>query len=772
MPTPIIQPSFAAGELAPALWSRVDLAKYHVGLRTCRNFLVSPTGGIFNRTGTQFIGEVKDSRRATRLIPFQFSTQQTYVLEFGHQYLRVIKDGGYVLSGGLPYELATPYAEADLFRLKFTQSADVLTIAHPGYAPRDLTRTGHASWTLTEVAFGSPIEAPTTVTVTAHREFGELGTSNEYAKTWKYVVTAEDADGYESRAGMIGSAQNYQSLGRQDASDGTSKYNWNDVAWTQVPGAVKYHVYKDNAGLLGWIGSTDGLTFRDDNIEADTTVSPLEGRDPFHGPNGITQVAVTSTGSGYTEATEVTVHDVTGSGCVLRPVVAEGKLVSVTVVKPGSGYSSLVSVSASIGSGATFDITVEAAANWPGAVAYFEQRKCWAGSAAHPQSLWTSRSGNYRSMDVSVPTQDDDAISRTIAAQQVHEIRHMVPLTTLLLMTSSGEWKCWSGSGSDVLTPSSTVLKQQSANGCSHVPPVVVGGTVLYTLGSSVRSLAYDWSSDAFAGTDLAVLSSHLMRGRSVVDWAWAAEPDKVVWVVRDDGALLSLTYMKEQDVAAWCRHDTAGGAFESVAVVREGSEDAVYFVVRRTIGGVTKRYVERLHSRLFSDPKDCFFVDCGLTYSGSPTKTLSGLSHLEGQAVAILGDGNVFAPQVVAGGTVKLPQAVSVAHVGLPIQADAATLNPEPGQGTIQGKRKRVTAVTLRVEQTRGLKVGPDADHLTEFKEREGQPYGSPIGLQTGDQKVNIGTTWGNTGSVYIRQSQPLPATILAIIPEIDVGN
>ena len=375
-------------------------------------------------------------------------------------------------------------------------------------------------------------------------------------------------------------------------------------------------------------------------------------------------------------------------------------------------------------------------------------------------------------MDVSSPSQDDDAISRTIAAQQVHEIRHMVPITTLLLMTSSGEWKCWSGSGSDVLTPSSAVLKQQSANGCSHVPPVVVGGTVLYTLGSAVRSLAYDWSSDAYTGTDLAVLSSHLMRGHTIADWAWAAEPDKVVWVVRDDGALLSLTYMKEQDVAAWCRHDTAGGAFESVAAVREGSEDAVYFVVRRTIGGQTKRFVERLHSRRFATVRDCFFVDCGLTYSGPATKTLGGLSHLEGQKVAILADGNVFPQQTVTGGKVALPQAVSVAHVGLPITADAETLNPEPGQGTIQGRRKRVTAVTLRVEQTRGLKVGPDADHLTEFKERKSQPYGAPIELLTGDEKIAIGTAWAQTGSVFIRQSQPLPASILAIIPEIDVGN
>lgn len=773
MPTPLIQPSFAAGELAPALWARVDLAKFHVGLKTARNFLISATGGAYNRAGTQFVGEVRDSRYAARLIPFQFSTQQTYVLEFGHLCMRVIKDGGYVQNGsGGIYEIPTPYIADDLPLLKFAQSADVLTLTHPAYAPCDLSRTGHAAWTLTEVSFGSAIAPPSDVTATAHHEFGDLGTSNEYAKTWKYVVTAQDAAGNESRASVVAGASNYQALGRQDASDGTSKYNWNDVAWTQVPGAVKYHVYKDNAGLRGWIGSTDGLTFRDDNIEADTTISPLEGRDPFHAPRGITGVTVTATGSGYSDATVLTVLDPAGSGCVLTPVVAEGKLVSVTVESPGSGYIS-PTVQASVGLGAVFSVTVESAANWPGAVTYFEQRKIWAGGSAHPQTLWTSRSGDYRSMDVSAPSQDDDAITRTIAAQQVHEIRHLVPLQTLLLLTSGGEWKCWAGSSKDVLTPSSMVLRQQSANGSSHVPPVVVNGTVLYTLGSSVRSLGYDWSQDTYTGTDLMVLSSHLLRGRSVVSWAWAAEPDKVVWVVRDDGALLSLTYMKEQDVYAWCRHDTAGGAFESVAVVREGTEDAVYFVVRRTDQyGATKRYVERLHSRQFDDVASCFFVDCGLSYYGAPSATFAGLDHLEGKTVAILGDGNVFPPQVVAGGKVKLAQAVSKARIGLPIVADLETLNPEPGQGTIQGKRKRVTAVTLRVEKTRGLKVGPDADHLTEIKERRSQPYGTPIELQTGDERVNIGTSWNREGSVFVRQDNPLPVTILAVVPEIDVGN
>jgi len=145
--------SFVSGEFSPKMDGRVDFQKYSSAVKKLENFLIHLQGAATRRVGTQFIAEVKDSTKKTRLIPFEFSTSQTYVLEFGDQYIRFYKDKGQILSGGSAYEIATPYLEADLFDIKFAQSADVMYIVHPSYSVRKLSRTAHTSWTLTEVDF-------------------------------------------------------------------------------------------------------------------------------------------------------------------------------------------------------------------------------------------------------------------------------------------------------------------------------------------------------------------------------------------------------------------------------------------------------------------------------------------------------------------------------------------------------------------------------------------------------------------------------------------
>lgn len=686
----IIQPSFAGGELAPSLHARVDLAKYAVGLRLCRNFFVHAHGGVSNRPGTQFIGEVKDSAVKGRLVPFQFNVSQTYVLEFGHLTMRVIKDGGYVLAdGGGAYEIASPYAEADLPALKWVQSADVMTLTHPSHPPRELSRTGHAAWTFSAITFAPAMTPPSSVTVTpTHTD----APTAEYS----YVVTAVSADGLEESVASAGTMAASTKLG---TALGSSPYTYPEiyVSWPAVEGAERYNVYKLGSGLFGYIGSSDTTSFKDANIKPDETDTPPQPRNPFDG-----------------------------------------------------------------------------AGNYPSCVTFYEQRRVFANSTTRPQTIWGTASGAYRNMNVSTPTKDDDAFEVTIAARQVHAIRHLVPLNVLIALTAGGEFVIDAGSKADAIGPGSIRIKPQGYRGAADVPPLVIGNTVLFVQekGAIVRDLGYAYESDSYTGNDLSILANHLFVGRRIVDWGYAQAPYSLVWALRDDGALLCLTYEREQQVWAWSRHDTAGGAFESVAVVSENNEDAVYFIVRRTINGQIKRYVERLHSRLFVDVRDCFFVDCGLSYDGAATATLSGLEHLEGEAVSILADGNVFPQQVVSGGAVTLPRAVSKAHAGLPITAEMHTLDPELANGTIQGKRKRVVAVTARVEASRGLWAGPTANDLKEVKPEGLTVYGGPIPLKTGDARIIIPAHWNERGSVFIRQTDPLPLTVLALIPELEVGN
>jgi hypothetical protein len=306
------------------------------------------------------------------------------------------------------------------------------------------------------------------------------------------------------------------------------------------------------------------------------------------------------------------------------------------------------------------------------------------------------------------------------------------------------------------------------------VPPIVVNYTIVYiqSKGSQVRSLAYQFATDSYIGEDLTVMSSHLFQGHTILEWAFQQIPYSCIWAVRDDGVLLGFTYLQEQQVAAWHRHDT-DGRFESVCTIVEGNVDAVYVVVNRTINGQQKRYIERFDSRQFTAIQDAFFVDAGLTYDGAPATVFTGLDHLEGKTVSILADGNVHPQRVVTGGSVTLEYAASVVHIGLPITAEVTTLNLSmPGQNILD-KKKLISKVSLICDASRGIMAGPDSGHLREYKDQSGVlGTGTPIPVQTGMFEILTQATWGKNGAVVVQQADPLPLSILSIIPDVAVGG
>jgi len=686
--TAIPQRSFTGGELAPALHARSDLNKYQSGAKTLRNMIVHAHGGASNRPGTKFVAEVKDSADRVRLIPFQFSTTQTYVLEFGDLYMRVYRDGGQVLSGGVPYEIATPYAVADLPLLKYVQSADVMTITHPDYAPRNLSRTGHTAWTLTTIALAPALSAPGSPVATPTNGTGSGATHTD---SYKITAVAEETL-EESLPTAAATCSNYA------LNPATGTYNV--ITWSAVAGAEKYNIYKESnsSGVHGYIGSATALTFTDTNLAGDDSDTPPGARDPF------------------------------------------------------------------------------AASNNPGVVTYHQQRRVFGGSTSAPQTIWMSQSSNYQNFNVSSPSRDDDAVTLTIASAQVNEIRHFVSLNDLLVLTSGGEFKVTGGGsgGGDPITPSAAVVRPQSYRGSSQVPPLIVGETALFvqSKGSIVRDLGYSIDVDGYTGNDLSVLSNHLFEGMTIEEWAYAQAPHSIVWAVRSDGALLSLTYLREHQVWAWCQHETDGW-YESVCSVSEDDEDAVYVSVKRSINGVTKRYVERFASRLVTDVEDAFFVDAGLTYSGAAATTITGLDHLEGMTVTVLADGSVAPDAVVSGGSITLQHAASTVHVGLGYTSEIVTLDIDLAamRGPAIAKR-RVVEVVCKVLRSRGLWVGPNSDNMVEVKQRDVEPYGAPTALYTGDFKITIPPSWGRSGSITLQQRNPLPLTVLAVIPEVEVGG
>jgi hypothetical protein len=292
--------------------------------------------------------------------------------------------------------------------------------------------------------------------------------------------------------------------------------------------------------------------------------------------------------------------------------------------------------------------------------------------------------------------------------------------------------------------------------------------------GSRIRELAYNWESNAYRTVDVSLMAPHRFNGYTIKQLAYGRAPEPTLWAVRNDGVLLGMTYIPDQQVYGWHAHDTVG-EFESACVVAEGNEDVLYVVAKRTIDGRDVRYIERLRSRIFTELEDAFFVDSGLTYDGAPTTTITGLYHLEGETVDILADGAVEPSQEVVGGAITLFTAASVVHIGLNIVADMRTLPLaiEGMQAAGQGTTKNVNKVHIRVAQSSAVKAGPAFDRLREYPSRAvSDPYGSPPALRDGELSLSIDPSWGTDGAVCVRQDLPLPLTVLSMTLEVSTGG
>lgn len=826
----LIQPSFAGGEVSPSLYGRVDLEKYQTSLRRCRNFIVRQYGGVENRPGTRYVAPAKFPDRKCRLIPFQFNTEQTYVLEVGDHYFRVFMDGAQVVSSsgssaGQPVDVTTPWTAADIDLLKYTQSADVMTVCHPNYPPMEIQRYAHDDWRTAEVETKNGpfnnINVDESITVYASERGGDV------------TLTASSAIFKAWHVGQLFYAE-------QKNIDSTPRWE------TDKPVAVgdycrySFNFYRCiNAGPKGHTGTvapshTDGAQW-DGWGNADQ--------------NGVCWQYIHS-----------------GSGILrINSVAADGLTANATTITESDGVQELplAMVGAENATYKWAHYAWNGEAGYPGTVVYFQQRLMFAGSRSQPQTVWTSRSGDYKDFGTSNPTVDDDAITYTYAGRQLNQIRHLIDVGSLVALTSGGEYKV-NGNQQGTLTPSAFQFSSQGQNGASHVQPIAISNVALFIQqkGGAVRDLAYSFDVDGFQGSDLTILANHFFTGYQITDWAFSITPMSIVWCTRNDGALLGLTYLRDQQVAAWHLHPGAG-RYESVCSIAEGNEDALYCVVERTINGQQRRYIERMQSRLYDVMGDAFFVDCGLTYDGrnrdvSKTMTLTGgsgewpyyeemtltvagasyftagdvgseihmpyveedvskvlklrinavangnqaavtsnrnvppqfrgvpvsnwsmarstffgLDHLEGQTVSILSDANVEPQKVVNAGTITLEKAGAVVHAGLPIAAVIETLDVNlNGNETLLDKKKLFTAASLLVNESRGVFAGTPGGEMYEYAQRYDEFYDDPVEPKTGTIELQLDANWSKNGRLIVEQNDPLPMTILAVIPRVTVGG
>lgn len=761
--------SFAGGEITPELAGRLDLVKYQTGLALARNFITLPHGPATRRPGFEFIRAAGDSSNPVRLIPFTFSADQTAVLEFGHRYIRFHIGGATLLdpATNLPYQISSPYQGADLFDLHYTQSADVITITHPSYATHELKRLGATNWELTALSFAPSAPVPTGVTAVA------TVATNQNLTTQRYVVTSvADDDVSESLPSAPVSANNNLTLAG----------NYNTITWPPVGGCTRYNVYKLRGGIYGYIGQ--GQPSTGTNTVAISSI--VRGA-------GTSTVNVTTTAPHGFHSGALVLIENTGVASMdgIHRVTAVPSPTEFSYESSGSSYTTSTTGIVSTPKFSLVDDNVQAdttqsppddiialnggPGDYPAATTYHEQRRWFAGTNNKPQVLWATRTGTESNLTSSTPSRDADAMELRIASGQYNRIRHLVALSDLIAFTAGGEFRIYSD-GAPAITPTSVTIKPQGYAGASNVQPVVTTGSILYVQaqGSRIRELSYSWEANAYRTVDVSIMAPHRFNGFMITDLAYSRAPDSICWAVRNDGVLLGMTYVPDQQVYGWHAHDT-DGAFESVCVVPENNEDVLYVVVRRTIGASQLRYIERLRSRTFTNQADAFFVDSGLTYDGPPVTTLSGLGHLEGKTVDILADGAVHPRRVVTGGSITLEYPASKVHVGLPITSDLRTLPLalEGAQAVGQGTVKNINKVHLRVSQSSIVKAGPDFTRLREYPARAvSDPYGSPPALRDGELTLSIDPSWNQDAAVCVRQDLPLPLTVLSMTIEVQTGG
>lgn len=612
--------AFNSGELSRRLDGRTDLAKYYSGCRELMNFLVLPQGGATRRPGTQFVAQTKYHARSARLIPFNYSVAQAYVLEFGHEYIRFhTAGGGRVLDNADPYEVATSYKDGDLFDLQFVQSADVLYLSHPKHEPAKLSRFAHTDWRLeplrpTDGPFlPENMEDDHTLEVTTDKWDSETTYhKGDWVETGDSYYRSTVDDNLDIEPGVAVDWQEsweekslYFGLVTVTAPENKITFNLDHVGslWS-----IK-HVREDNilSGSLNSNSTSSTLNVRREwQLTTHGTWSGVLTlqRSPDGGDNWENYRTFSSKDDNNIQDTGIEDEDVLyrlrmtnhTSGTVdftlsANDYYTEGVVRITEYEDEAEARAQVVSV---IGK---FDeptaVWAEGAWNnyrgFPRCVAFFEQRLLFAATIHQPQTIWGSKVGDWENFDLGVL--DDSAVSYTLAGNQENPIKWLAPKEVVLAGTLGGEWRFGASDPRDPLTPTDVSARQQSQIG--SVLAVNVDDVVLYIdrQRARIREMAYDYNKDAWVSPDMSILAEHLMES-GLKEMAWHEHPYRLLWVVRNDGVLLSFTYQREHEVAAWAKHTTAGGQFESVTTVPGKCGDEAWFIVKRAIAN-GRRYVE-----------------------------------------------------------------------------------------------------------------------------------------------------------------------------------
>lgn len=747
--TPAIN-SFNAGEFSPLMLGQTDFQKWKNGCKKMLNFIPRSQGPAERRGGTYFVSEVNNSSQKVWLAKFEYNTTQAFILEFGPGYIKFYSNHGVALDGsGNPYVIGSPYSADDLtnsdggFGLSMVQSGDVIYICcHTGdKPPYKLSRLSNTNWTMNPFDYAAALgpfdninsSRSVTVYTDQFRIWSADGATRPDGTPTTTSLCTITANSAIFQSGHVGGLFYIESSTDQ-VTDGTGHDGY-IPAWTSgteetfSPGVFCRSDGKYYEDMLGTKTGSTQPTW--------TAGAHSDGQAMWRYSNG---------GWGVIQITSVT-----------SASVAVGKIL--TELPPSVRTTT----------GKTFKWAFgdwSAAMGYPTKVGFYKSRLCFAGN----NKLWFSVASDYENftpMSNGFEVESDDAINVQIEADSTNTIQWIAASSSLIIGTASSELTCSPSTTTSAFGPDNIQIVQESKYGSKGVNALLVGNTVLFVqrAGRKVRAVTADYQSGSYSSTDLSVLAEH-MTSTGIVDFAWQQEPDNVVWVVLTSGELVALTYNAEQEVIAWHRHDV-GGTVEAVATIPDpdGNRDDVWLVVNRTINGATKRYVEFMKPAWDANTQslsEAFYVDCGLTYNGTPVTSVTGLSHLEGQTVAVTTDGAAHPDVVVSGGEAKLQWKSSVVNVGLSFTSELVTL---PFQDS---KTKRSNEIAVLFVNSLGGKAGnetasqPDTIETRDYSDMMDKVPGAYSDIK----KLPLPGGYDLYSCIRIIQDQPLPMTICAIYP------
>lgn len=807
--------SFNSGEFSPRILGRVDIQKYSSGCEELQNFLIMPYGGITRRPGTYYAGEVKTSATKTRLIPFQFSTEQAYIIEMGNEYMRFYKDNGQIIVEAADVSDFDPtstytggageYAKVGNYYSLDCGSSKYLYVS----APYGTDTTGKT--VAVEIAADDNL-AVTYVAGAITISLANTTAAKNKASLIQAALRLADAsvdDWYVTENAAYAAARPVAgvTIAATSATAGDTIY----LCSSDVNGNA------DNTSLFPPIATSYWTTqiayeIETPYLEADLfEIQYVQSADvmyfvhPDYAPAKLSRTGHTSwtleeidysTGTNRpalmdenTTATTITPSAATGNITLTAStaIFNSGHVGSIWKVNTGyvkiTGYTNTTTVSGTVlysgtttGTSAYTEWSEGAWSDYrgyPRCVNFYEQRLFLAATEYQSQTVWGSQTADYENMEVG--SDDSDGLSYTLASGQVNAIRWMIGGRGMALGTSGGIFVMSSGTNAEALTPTNVKVDLDTTYGSSTAIPKKIGNFVYYMQRNdrTLREFSYSWDIDSFVALDMTLLADHITES-GVVEMDYQQSPFNILWCVRADGTIAALTRQLDQQVIGWSRIVT-DGLFESVAVIPNGEEDQVWVVVNRTINGSTVRYVEYFKPVEFGDDQeDAYFVDCGLTYDSTPVSTVTGLGHLEGEEVQVLADGATHPNCTVSSGAITLDVSASVIHVGLAHDPVLLTLRSEGGSqiGTSQGKKKRINNVTIRMYRTLGIKIGSSDKQDDVYFRDSTMAMDEAVPLFTGDKMIHLPNGWEEGGQLYLTSDYPLPITVIAMFPRIDVSD